>query len=729
MAKPKKMDIQTLTGVVRSLLRDAEDYSEEIGAFRESATGSYEGAKYGNEEDGRSQVVTREVRDAVETAKPALMRTLFGSHAIVEYAGRGPEDVATAKDATVYAQHVVFNENSGYLEFLSAVEDALIRKTGVLKLWWEDDKTPVQTRHSNLTEEDLELLGADDDVVEIEAEENGEFFAPSVPDQTTYAGTQEETPEPVAMYDATVTRIVTKGTLRFEAVPPEEYVISRKGKGPASTRLVGHRRVVTLSDLVAMGYEWDEVEDLVGVGEEDYEHEEEFRSVGFTTSHTEDDAGDPSMREVMYAELWVRVDFDGDGIAELRRVCVAGSAYKVLENELAEYAPIVNICPSPVAHQAIGRSLAELVEDIQKIKTMMLRNTLDSLANAIHPDTEAVEGQVNFDDLLNTEQGRIIRVKQPGMMRYMQQPFIGREIFPIMQYMDTLSQARTGMNEAAEGLNADALQSTSTAAINNATNSALGRIEHIARNFVEGGLKDFFKILLRLAVENVDRPTWVRLNNRYLQVDPRSWNISMDVVPTVALGEGTIEQRLMFLEKLAAKQEMIIQTAGADNPICGIVEYRNTLAEITKLSGFADVERFLKDPEDPANQPEEVEDEPTPEMIIAQAEAARVTKDGELKDRELELKIWEAIQKDDRERDKFMADAMIRMEELKQKGHTVDIAAIKAEVERSREGHQHLHNMLQDATQARQVEAQAQQAQQQGSQQPPTGAGPAGGMQ
>lgn len=728
MPKPRKMDEDTLTGVIRSLLTDAEDYSHEIGGMREGTTSAYNGDTYGNEVEGRSQIVTREVRDAVETAKPGLMRTLFGSHAIVEYAATQPEDVPFAKDATSYARHVVFNDNRGYMEFLSAIEDALIRKTGVLKLWWDESRTPVQTRHTGVTEADLELLASDDDVAEIDAEENGDFFAPEVPSAETFAESQQEPPAPEPLYDATVTRYKTRSCIRFAAVPPEEYVINRKAKGPSDARLVGHRRVVTLSDLVAMGHKWEDVEDLVGEGEEDYEQESEIRSVGNTTMETEDDAGDPSMREVIYAECWVRVDYDGDGIAELRRVCVAGPGYKVLENELAEYVPMVDLCPSPVAHQAIGRSLAELVEDIQKLKTMMMRNTIDSLASAIHPDTEAVENQVNFDDLLNTEQGRIIRVKQPGMLRYMVQPFVGKEVFPLMQYLDTLAEARTGMNEAAQGLNADALQSTSTAAIQNATNSALGRIEFIARNFVEGGLKDFFKILLRLAVENVDRATWVRMNNRFLRVDPRSWNTDMDVITTVALGEATIEQRLAFLRELAMKIEQIIQLAGPQNPLAGIEQYRNVLAEITKLSGYADVERFLLDPTDPENQPEPPPETPSPEEILAQAEAARVQQDGQLKERELELKIWEAIQKDDRERDRLMADVMLRAEKLAQDGQNVNIAAIRTEIEREREGHQHLHNMLQDLNQARQLQAQAA-AQQQGSQQPGPGTGPAGGMQ
>ena len=309
----------------------------------------------------------------------------------------------------------------------------------------------------------------------------------------------------------------------------------------------------------------------------------------------------------------------------------------------------------------------------------------------------------------------------------MQQPFVGREVFPIMQYLDTLAEARTGMNEAAQGLNADALQSTATAAIENAAMSANSRIEHIARNFVEGGLTDFFKMMLRIARENTERSQWVRLNNRFIEVDPRTWKHDMDVVTTVALGTGTVEQRLAVLRELAAKQEQIIQLAGPENPLAGLEEYRNTLAEIAKLSGIVDVERYLKDPTDPASQPPPQEPpQPSPEEILAQAEAQRVMQDGQLKERQFELDVWKAIQSDDRERDKMMADIMLRAEKLRQEGATVNLTAIRTEVERERESHQHLHNMLQDLNQARQVAAAQQQ---QAPQQPGPGTGPAGGMQ
>lgn len=734
MPKPTgEMDEEKLTSVVRAMLLDAIDYRDELSPMRTATTSAYEGDKYGDEVEGRSTFVTREVRDAVETAKPQLMRLLFGSYQMVEYTPTTPDDVDFARDATNYAYHVVNNDNRGYMEMLSAIEDMLIRKTGVLKVWWQEDETPVKTKHRNLTLQDIHILEADEEVTLIEAELNGDMAAPEAPDPAASVEEQQLYQQmaeqgafaPVELYDAEVTRVTTSGRIAFEAVPPEEFLVSRDAKATAVATLSGHYRPVTISDLMTMGYEWDDVADLGGSSDNDMdEEEEEARSVGNTTLDTVEDAGDPSQAKIDFAELWVNVDFDGDGIAERRRICVAGSGFKILTNELADYTQLVDICGSPVAHQVIGRSLGELVEDIQHLKTMTLRNVMDSLAGAIHPDIEIVEGQVNTDDVLNTEMGRVIRVKNPGMMRYMAAPFLGKEAFPVMQYLDTATESRTGMNQAAEGLNADALQSTSTQAINNATQAATSRIEFIARTMIEGGLQDFFKLILRLAVENVDRPTWIRINRRFKRVDPASWNAAMGVEPAIALGAGNMETRITMLRELAAKQEQAIQTGGPDNPLAGLPEYRNTLAEIARLSGLVDVDRYLRDPTDPQYAPEPTP--PSPEQILAEAEQTRMTREQDRDDKKYELSVWEAMQKDDRERDKIMSDAYLKAEELRLKYGNAQaeqfIARVKADMEATREQHSFLHNMLQDALSARQQAAQEQQVQQQ-AQQPASGNG------
>lgn len=705
----KKMTREQLGTIVKGLLDDARDYAEEIGEMREAATDAYNGKPYGNEEPGRSQVVTREVRDAVRMAMPSIMRILFGSHSQLEFEPTSEEDIDHARDATEYVLYTI--RQRGYNEFYSAAQDALLRKTGIFKAWWDVSTKLKRTTHTGLSEDQLEILASDDAVKEVIAEER-EVMLPG-PDGL---------PQPLTVYDAEVIRReAPQGRLMFEAVPPEEFVISRGAKSEADATLVGHCRNVTISELVGMGYSLDEVEDLAGTIE-DLDEEEEARSQGQTTEP--DDNADPSQREVMFAELWVRVDFDGDGEAELRRICVAGSACDVLENELADEVMMATFCPSPVAHQAIGDSLAELVEDIQKIKTMVLRNTLDSLAQSIHPDVVGVNGQVNFDDLLNPEVGRLIRANQPGMVQYMNAPFVGKEAFPVMQYLDTMGESRTGLNQASQGLNADALQSTSTSAIDNATQAAQAQIELIVRTFMETGVKRLYKLLLKLSVENADRKTKLRMNNRFIEVDPRSWNAGMDVKINVALGQGTIEQRMALLNTIAAKQEQILQLAGPDNDISTAQEYRHTLAEMSRLAGIVDVENYFKNPADAPPKPPQPP-KPDPQMILAQSEARRMEEDARLKQRQFQLDAWKAVQEDDRKRDEAMGKLLLEAEKLRAEGMKIELQSVQAEINKQREGRDFILNLAREETdfntQREQQMQQQQQAAQQAAQRPTNG--------
>lgn len=706
MAKAKRrerMTEESLTAIVRGLLKDAKDYSEEIGEKRSKATAAYNGDEYGNEEEGRSQIVTREVRDAVRMAMPSVMRTLFGSHSQLEFEPVNEEDIPHARDATNYVLHAI--RKDGYMEYYSASQDALIRKTGIFKAWWDTSTKIVRTEHTGLSEEQLEILAADPAVIEVDAEE-----------------TTAEVPGPdgqmvaIPTFDASVIRRENKsGRLRFVAVPPEEFVISRDARNIDDATLVGHVRNITKSDLRSMGYSADVVDELSGT-DEDLDDEEETRSVGNTTDPSHDNI-DPSQQEVMFAELWVKVDFDSDGIAELRRICVAGSGCTILENEITDIAMMADLCPSPVAHQAIGDSLAELVEDIQKIKSMTMRNVMDSMAQAIHPDVVGVENEVNFDDLLNPEMGRVIRARRPGMVEYMSAPFLGKEAFPVLQYLDQMGESRTGMNQASQGLNADALQSTAKSAIDNATQAAQAQIELIVRTFMEGGIKRLYKLLLKLTVENADRATKLRLNNRFTEIDPRSWNADMDVTINAALGQGSVDQRMAVLSTLAAKQELIIQTAGPENPICTVQEYRNTLAEMARLGGIVDVESYFKNPENEPPQPPP-QPQPDPQLMLAQSEVERARNETRLKYMQLELDAWKAMQENDRKRDEAMAKILLEVEKLQAEGKKIEADQIRQEVDKARQGDDMLFKLLQEVTAFQEGEKDRAQQAQQAKQQP-----------
>lgn len=671
-----------LHGIVSAEIDDAVDYVDDVISPQRATAGEYyKGEPFGNEEEGRSQVVSMDVRDTVQAIMPSIMRVFFSASNVVEYAPNGPEDVQSAEQATEYVNYCLTRDNNFFNVCYSSFKDALIRKNGIMKIWWDEEKNVETIDYTGLDEQSFTVLVSDPDVelrdVEIETSET-ETVGPD--------GMMMMSQTP-ATYSCTVVRTTTKGRVAVASVPPEEFLIDRQAKSLEEAEFVGHRRYVTVSDLVKMGYDLDEIEDLGYETTEDFNGNEEAFDRNPDATILGAGRTDLASRKIEYIEAYLYVDMDGDGIAELRRVCVGGSAYRILHNEPCDHIPFVDFCPDPEPHTFFGMSIADVVMDIQLIKSNILRNMLDSLAQSIHPRTAVVEGQVNLEDVMNTEVGGIIRMRAPGMVQPFSQPFVGQAAFPMLQYMDELRENRTGISKAAAGLDANALQSSTRAAVAATVTAAQQHIELICRIFAETGMKSLFKKALYLVTTYQDAPRMVRLRNQFVPIDPRVWDANMDVLVNVALGTGTNEEKLAFLAQVAQKQEMLIQQGGVqNNPLVDLGQYRNTLAQMLALAGFKDPNMFFKDPATQPPPPPPPPPPPSPEEILAQVQAQSIQADIQKKAAELELEREEMLRKDDRERDKIDADIMLKAAEIEAKYNTqVNTASIQAMMQRDRE--------------------------------------------
>jgi hypothetical protein len=386
-----------------------------------------------------------------------------------------------------------------------------------------------------------------------------------------------------------------------------------------------------------------------------------------STTFGTNDAANPMMRRVLYIEAYSRVDYDGDGIAELRKVCCMGGGYKVVRNLPASHIPFADFPCDPEPHTSPleAMSIFDITRDLQEIKSEILRNTLDSLAQSIHPRTAVVEGQVNIDDVLNNETGAIIRMRAPGMVQPLTTPFVGQAAFPMMEYMDQIKEDRTGMSKAAMGLNADALQSSTKAAVNATISASQGRIELTARILAEG-MKKLFKGILFLTITHQDKARMVRLRNEWVSIDPRFWDASMDANINIALGNGDTNEKLQALMMIMAKQEQILQQLGPQNPLVTPQQFSNTLRKIVELSGFKDTTSYFNQiPADyvpPTPQPK-----PTPEEVLAQVQAESIKADIQKKAAELELKRQQMLLDDDLARDKMAQDMYLKKYEIELK--------------------------------------------------------------
>jgi hypothetical protein len=680
MQDDEVMSEDELQGVISAEITDAISFiDDDIGGNRALATEYYYGQAFGDEEEGRSQVVSMDVRDTVQGILPSLMRIFFGPERVVEFAPQGPEDVQSAEQATDYVDFIFKRDNPGFKILHSAFKDALVRKCGIVKYWWDESVEVKAESFSMLDEQTMMFLTQDPDI-EISAVR--EYPIPGMAEQNIAQGIM--TPPPM-MYDVEIKRRIKSGKVKIEALPPEEFLIDRRAKSIEEATFVGHRTMKTVSDLVAMGYDYDEMVEVAGNGN-DFDSNQEYTSRNPFAVISTANNGDPSSKSVLYIEGYLKVDFDGDGIAEMRRICTVGTGNKVIRNEIVDGRQFADFCPDPEPHTFFGMCPADVVMDIQRIKSNVQRGILDSLAQSIHPRTAIVEGQANMEDVLNTEVGAVIRMRAPGMVQPFTTPFVGQAAFPMLDYLDDIKQTRTGISKAAAGLDADALQSTTKAAVSATVNAAHQHIEMIARIFAETGLRKLFTGVLKLVIENQDKERMVRLRNTFVPIDPRSWDANMDVIVNVGVGDGTIEDRINILNQVAMRQEMIIKETGANNPVVSLPQYTNTLTKMLQLAGIKDSQNYFNQLPVDFQLPPPPEPKPTPEEMLAQVQVQSIQADIQKKAAELDLERQKMIMSDDRERDRVEQDGILRRYELELKyGVQIQSAEINAAMNTDRE--------------------------------------------
>ena len=650
MAKMNDIEFQ---GIVRNEIEQSiGHYDTEYSQDRIDAMDYYLGEPFGNEQSERSQVVSTEVSDTIEHIMPSLMRIFTQSDDYVSFTPQGPEDVSAAQQASDYVNWIINTDNRGFEIMHNWFKDALILKAGIVKTNWEESTEVATEEYEGLTDEELTILLSDEEneIIEQDIRTVGEDMM--LPDGNII-------PAPM-FYDIKLRRTKTDGRVNVENVPPEEFLIEARAKSIEDANFVAHRTNMSVSDLVSMGYSRDEVEQYAGSSdlETSEERTSRFEDIETGSSH---DSLDPTMRDVLVTESYINSDYDGDGIAELRRVLTIGNSHHVLENEECDMVPFSLLSPVLMPHRAIGRSIAELVMDVQLIKSTLMRQLLDNIYNTNNARVVAVEGQVNLDDLMTNRPAGIVRVRQAGAVQPLQVSDVSSSVFPALAYMDSVREQRTGINKQSMGLDADALQSTTATAVAAMQSAQQGKIEMIARVFAETGVRRLFRNILHLVTKYQNKEKIIRLSNNFVPIDPREWANMYDVQINVGLGTAQKDQQIAFLMQTAAKQEQTLMQMGMNNPLVTVSQYRNTLAKITELSGFKDSGQFWSSPQEveaklqeQAQAAQQQGSQPNPEMQMQLQKAQQ----------EIELKKQKMQMEFELEREKMAADLELRRQEL-----------------------------------------------------------------
>ena len=683
---PEPMTRLQVEGIVQNAIEDAVDFIEsEISDERIKAQRYYDGEVDIGYEDGRSKVVATKVRDTIRAVKPSLMRIFLSSSKPVEYTPKGPEDVAAAEQATSY-MHYEFNRQNGYRVLNDAFHDALVKKQGIVKAYWL--MTPIAKiyTYSDLSDDEFTYLVADDGVTVLE--HTVEYAAAMDP-----MGMQVE----AAVHSVKISREEESGELRVESVPPEEFFIDRNARNLEDAYVVAHRTDMRVGDLIAMGYDPDVVSNLdsFDAGSEVTEAEV-FARRGYAEDYSDEDAQDPSMKNVTVTEAYMRIDADGTGIPVLHRITCGGTAYEMLDYEPADEIPFAKFEVDPEPHTFYGRSLAEIIIDDQDAATSILRGILDNVAMTNNPRIAVTEGAVNMDDVLNNEIGAVVRQRTPGAVQTLAVPFVAGQTLSALSYMDGLVETKTGVTRASMGLDPDAMQSTTKSAVTATVQAAAGQVEVMVRNLADG-MKDLFGIMLRLMVKNVDEDQMMRLNGAFVPIDPRVWDTGMDVSINVGLGTGREEERAMAYREVLGLQRQVYAEYGPSNGVVSLVNIRNTLSDMMAASGIRNSDRYFQPitPEyeqqlmQQAQQAAQAKGQQGPQdpqaMAFMQAEQMKAQTRAQTDAMKVQLDAQKAIMDDDRKRDEMYQDLVLKNAELEGKfGLQANEQQIKAEQERQR---------------------------------------------
>jgi hypothetical protein len=538
-------------------------------------------ALYGDSGDGLSTVVSRDTMEAVESMMPSLVRPFVAGEEVVSFEPVGPEDEDGARQATDYVNHVFATHNNAFRVVHDAMKDGLLYRLGVCKTVMEEVEDGSPESYDAIDEAQLQGLMV----------EGAEIAGPITQDPAT------------GLYSVTVAPKMVK-RYRVHVVAPDEFLYEERLASLDQATFLGHSKQVELADLIAMGIDAEKAKAL-GSGRPDSEERDQ------RFEHEDDEAWDDDdlARPIWVDECYIKCDCEGTGVLEWRKVLLGGSQSTILSNEKADGHPYSAWTPIPVPHKLVGLSIHDLTRDIQMNKTALQREMNNNAYLTNRPQREILDGQVNIDDLLNPQVGGIVRVKTQGAIRDMAVPFVAQQMFPMIEYLDGVREARTGVTRYNQGMDANSLNKTATG-MNIIASASQQRQELVARQFAEF-LKDVFKKLLGLVSQHGDKGEVIRLRGKWIEVDPSDWKTSYDMTVSVGLGSNNKDQLVGQLQSLIAMDQQIISMqGGVDGPLVTAANVYEKLKRLQEAMGLKG-DKYYTDPGDAQQQaPEQPQEDP-----------------------------------------------------------------------------------------------------------------------
>ena len=640
MASDRKWSDEDMLGAIEQEEQTAISWATgELAGVRAEAMRRFNRQPYGTEQEGRSQVVSNDIADAVEGVMPALARIFLSGEEVGRFEPVAPEDQG-AETETDVVNHYIMVKNDGFSVLYQSFKDALLLGNGYIKTWWEKQTNIVVERYTGMSDEEATMLMQDKDIEIVEHNEYPDPFAAPVP-QPAAAGAGPQ-PQPM-LHDLKVERVRPDEYVAICAVPPDEILVSSRQRETslASADFVQHRRLISIGELRELGYK---IEDDVGDDQHEMHNPEYLARQRFQEQTVDDDSpSDATRRVVTLRETWMRLAMGGEK-QTLWRVCVVGKT--ILHKEEADMIPIACFSPIFYPHSHVGISYASMLDDLAELNTTILRQYLDNLYLNNSNQMVVDINRVNLDDFLVSRPGGIKRVEgNPGEVA-MPVPTsdMGSSALQAMEFINQLKETRTGVARVNQGnLDPNALNRTATGA-SLMMNAGQQRLELIAR-CLSGGVRDLFLLVHAIAQKHSTKPLQIKLKNKWTQTDPREWVNRTDFTLTVALGTGSPDSQMAKLQMIGPLMQQ-----GAQMGLCGPEEFYNYGKEVLRIAGYRNPDQFLQEPKRDPQTGQAVQPPPQPNPLVQVEQIKQQGKQAELQHTsQMEVQKFQAQIQMDRE--------------------------------------------------------------------------------
>lgn len=561
---------------------------------RYNALNAFFARPLGNEVENRSQVVMPVVRDTMSWIMPQLMRIFAAAKSICRFDPVGPGDEDQAQMETEVVNHIFMVENDGFVIIYDFFWDALMMRNGYAEVHTQEEKRVSQEKYTGLDEIELARLVQDDSVEVLEQREYPVDVFGSIPqvNQLPMGGNVVPLVQKPMVFDVKLRVTEKVKCTKVTPLPPEEMrVTPRARSGMEGIAFAMHQATKARSDLITDGYDRELVEECAA-GRPNWLEIDALARNQTVDQMSIENPSDRSMQEIELRKVSIRVDFDGDGVAELRRVVIAGD--KILENEVIEETMFVSSEALRMPHRHTGLSIYDLVMDLQVIQTNLWREGLNNLTVSNNLRYAVDWRNVNIDDLLTSRPHGPIRGNGPPSqwIEPIQPPSnLVEQVLPALQYIDGLRSNRTGIGKGTMGLDADELQNVTKGGQLAAMSAQALIVELIARFLAEGLRHIFLKIHAEL-MRHQDKPLEYQIAGKWVRVDPSSWRKRTRVSANVGLGSGNREEMRTNVQLLAQGQMGVAQL-GLVGPKQGYEAFKLLCESL----GFNNPERFAMDPQ------------------------------------------------------------------------------------------------------------------------------------